>query len=153
MAGAGSESLCVGETSRGGAEAGGGTTATVCDRGTRELAKSRWASRGAGGTMVGAKGAAVRISSRERLGAGGTTALLKRGEVRELAREISGSGATMLGVGRLELRLVVVFSSGEGGTAGVMGKTGAVRVERKPSAGGGPGFGLKASRLATAESE
>ena len=45
------------------------------------------------------------------------------------------------------------FSSGVGGTAFSSGKVGAVRAERNPSAGGGPGFALKASRLATAESE
>ena len=43
------------------------------------------------------------------------------------------------------------FSSGVGATAFTSGKVGAVRAERNPSAGGGPGFALKASRLATAE--
>src|SRR5271167_3806545 len=53
----------------------------------------------------------------------------------------------------LGLRLAEEFSSGEGGTTLIAGRVGAVREERKPSAGGGPGFGLNASRLATAESE
>lgn len=45
------------------------------------------------------------------------------------------------------------FNSGEGGTALIAGRAGAMREERRPSAGGGPGFGLNASRFATAESE
>lgn len=49
--------------------------------------------------------------------------------------------------------LEVEFSSGEGATALIAGKVGATFAERRPSAGGGPGFGLNASRLATAESE
>jgi hypothetical protein len=55
----------------------------------------------------------------------------------------------------LELRVAGEFNSGEGGTAFIViaGSIGAVREERRPSAGGGPGFGLKASRFATAESE
>ena len=69
-AGAGSVSLGVDDTSRGGAETGGGTTSTVCVRGTRELAKSRGVSRGAGAMTVGASGLAVRILSREMFGAG-----------------------------------------------------------------------------------
>jgi hypothetical protein len=51
------------------------------------------------------------------------------------------------------VRLAGEFTSGAGGTGLSAGRTGAVREERSPSAGGGPGFGLKASRLATAESE
>src|ERR1019366_1824171 len=69
-AGAGSVSLGVDDTSRGGAETGGGTTSTVCVRGTRELAKSRGVSRGAGAMTVGASGLALRILSREMFGAG-----------------------------------------------------------------------------------
>ena len=84
-AGAGSDSLGVGDTSRWGVETGGATTSTVCVNGTRELAKSRCASRGAGAMTVGASGFAVRILSRETFGAGGTMAALKAGEVRVLA--------------------------------------------------------------------
>ena len=89
-AGAGSVSLGVDDTSRWGAETGGATTSTVCASGTRELAKSRCVSRGAGAMTVGASGLAVRILSRETFGAGGTivgltTAALKAGEVRVLA--------------------------------------------------------------------
>jgi hypothetical protein len=50
-------------------------------------------------------------------------------------------------------RLADEFNSGEGATALIAGSVGAVREERSPSAGGGPGFGLIASKLATAESE
>src|SRR5208283_6040990 len=69
-AGAGSVSLGVDETSRGGAETGGAITSTVCVSDTRELARSRGASRGAGAITVGASGVAVRILSRETFGAG-----------------------------------------------------------------------------------
>ena len=130
-AGAGNCSLGVDETSRWGAETGGATTSTVCVSGTRELAKSRCASCGAGAITVGASGLAVRILSRETFGAGGM----------------------MLGVSMLDLRLADEFSSGEGATTLIAGRVGAGRAERRPSAGGGPGLGLKASRLATAESE
>ena len=160
-AGAGSVSLGVDETSRCGAETGGATTSTACVRGTRESARSRCVSRGAGATTVGASGLAVRILSRETFGAGGTIAALRVGEVRVGVRETSGAGGMTLVVSVLEVRLVVreedEFNSGEGGTAVIViviaGSVGAMREERRPSAGGGPGFGLKASRLATAESE
>lgn len=59
----------------------------------------------------------------------------------------------MLVVRVLGVRLACEFSSGDGGTTLIAGRVGAVRVERRPSAGGGPGFDLNASRLATAESE
>src|SRR5260221_2600105 len=65
----------------------------------------------------------------------------------------------MLAVGRAVVRLAVweedEFNSGEGGTGLIViaGSVGAMREERRPSAGGGPGFALNASRLATAESE
>ena len=82
---AGSDSLGVDDTSRWGAETGGATTSTVCVNGTRELAKSRCVSRGAGAMTVGASGFAVSILSRETFGAGGTIDVLKAGEVRVLA--------------------------------------------------------------------
>ena len=116
-------------------------------------------SRGAGATTVGASGLAVRILSRETFGAGGTIAAFKVGEVRVAVRETSGAGGMTLVVSALERRVVVweedEFNSGEGGTALVViaGSLGAMREDRRPSAGGGPGFGLNASRLATAESE
>jgi hypothetical protein len=105
--------------------------------------------------MVGASGLAVRILSRETFGAGGTTAAFKIGEVRVGVRETSGAGGMTLLVSALERRLAEEFNSGDGGTALIViaGSIGAMREERRPSAGGGPGFGLKASKLATAESE
>jgi hypothetical protein len=145
--------LGVGDTSRWGAETGGATTSTVCVVGTRELARSRGSSRGAGATTVGASGFAVCILSRETFGAGGTIGVLKVGEVRVVACVTSGAGGTTLVVSALALRLADEFSSGAGCTTAIVGKAGAVRVERRPSAGGGPGFALKASKLATAESE
>src|ERR1019366_4628909 len=117
---AGSDSLGLDDTSRGGAEAGGAITSTVCVNGTRELAKSRCVSRGAGAMTVGASGFAVRILSRETFGAGGMMLVVR-----------------MLGV-----RLVDEFNSGEGGTALIAGSAGAAREERRPSAEGGPGFGF-----------
>lgn len=51
------------------------------------------------------------------------------------------------------LGLRAELSSGEGATALIEGSVGAALAERRPSAGGGPGFDLNASRLATAESE
>jgi hypothetical protein len=99
---------------------------------------------------------AVRILSREIFGAGGTIDEFRVGEVRVGVRETSGAGGMTLVVRTLELvREEEEFNSGEGGTALIViaGSTGAMREERRPSAGGGPGFDLKASRLATAESE
>ena len=155
-AGAGSVSLGVDETSRWGAETGGATTSTVCVRGTRESARSRCVSRGAGATTVGASGLAVRILSRETFGAGATIDEFRVGAVRVGVGETSGAGGMTLVVRTLELvREEEEFNSGEGGTALIViaGSIGAMREERRPSAGGGPGFDLKASRLATAESE
>src|SRR5882762_7386167 len=108
-----------------------------------------------GGTICVASGLAVRILSRETFGAGGTIAAFKIGEVRVGARETSGAGGMTLVVSVLGVCLADEFNSGEGGTALIViaGSIGAMREERRPSAGGGPGFGLNASRLATAESE
>jgi hypothetical protein len=85
MAGVGKVNLGVDDTSRCGAETGGATTSTDCVSGTRELARSRCVSRGAGAITVGASGLAVRILSRETFGAGGTMAELSVGELRVLA--------------------------------------------------------------------
>ena len=102
---------------------------------------------------VGASGFVVRILSRETFGAGGTMTAFKVGEVRVAVWETSGAGGMMFVVRALGVRLADEFNSGEGGTTLMAGRLGAVSVERRPSAGGGPGFDLKASRLATAESE
>lgn len=110
-------------------------------------------SRGAGATTFGARASADRILSLETLGAGGTMAEFNVGELRVRSRETSGAGGTMLGVRLFAARLADEFNSGAGATTFIDGKTGAVSVERRPSAGGGPGFGLNASRFATAESE
>ena len=151
--GAGNDILDVDDISRWGAETGGATTSTVCVVGTRELARSRCSSRGGGAMTVCASGFAVCILSRGTFGAGGTIGVLNVGEVRVLARDTSGAGGTTLAVRAFGFRLADEFSSGAGCTTAIVGKVGAVRVERRPSAGGGPGFALKASRLATAESE
>lgn len=84
MAGAGSESLAVDDMSRGGADTGGATTSTVWVSGTRELAKSRCASLGAGAMTFGASGLALRIWSRETFGAGGTISAFRDSEARLL---------------------------------------------------------------------
>jgi hypothetical protein len=88
-AGAGSAILDVDDTSRAGAETGGATTSAVCANGTRELAKSRCASRGAGAMTFAASGVEVGILSRETFGAGGMTIeltidALRVGDVRVL---------------------------------------------------------------------
>lgn len=153
IAGAGRESSALDDASRGGAETGGATTSTVCVSGTRELAKSRCASRGAGAMMIGASGLAARILSREIFGVGGTISAFRAGELRVRERETSGAGATMLVSRFFGVRLADALTSGAGATGLIAGRTGAVRDERSPSAGGGPGFDLSASRLATAESE
>src|SRR5208282_684507 len=99
------------------------------------------------------------ILSRETLGAGGTMVGFEAGEVRVLACETSGAGGTIVFARLVALRLGdgFEFSSGEGGTGRIVGSAGgrfgATREERNPSAGGGPGLGLKARRLATAASE
>ena len=152
-AGAGRVSFEAEETSRAGAETGGATTSTLCDIGARELARSRCASRGAGATTVCASGFAVRIWSRETLGAGATTEALRLGDVRARVRATSGAGGTILSFKALAARLVGAFTSGEGGTTVISGNEGATSFERSPSAGGGPGSDLKASKFATAESE
>ena len=82
--------------SRRGAETGGATTSTVCVNGTRELAKSRCVSRGAGAITVGASEFALRILSRETFGVGGTIAafnVCNDGEFRVLVLETSGAGS------------------------------------------------------------
>src|SRR5580692_9035945 len=126
MAGVGKVNLGVDDTSRCGAETGGATTSTDCVRGTRELAKSRCVSRGAGAITVGPSGLAVRILSRDTFGAGGTTggwatSAFKMGEVRVLAGETSGAGWTMFGVRFFAARPAEAFSSGEGGTGLIAG--------------------------------
>ena len=150
---AGSDSLAADDMSRGGAETGGATTSTVWVTGVRELARSRCASRGAGAMTVGVSWFGDCILSRDTFGAGGTMLALKVGEVRVAVFDTSGAGAMMVVVRVLAVRLADELRSGEGGTALIAGRVGAVREERKPSAGGGPGLGLIASRLATAESE
>jgi hypothetical protein len=87
---AGNVSLDVDDTSRWGAETGGAITSAVCASGTRELAKSRCASCGAGAmivcpTIVAASASALRILSRATFGAGGMMVALKVGEGRVLA--------------------------------------------------------------------
>jgi hypothetical protein len=79
--------------------------------------------------------------------------VLNAGDVRGLSRETSGAGGMMFVVGPFTERLADELSSGDGATTFIAGKVGAMSEERKPSAGGGPGFALNASRLATAESE
>src|SRR5208337_4404284 len=95
-AAAGNDNLGVDDTSRWSAETGGATTSTVCVVGTRELARSRCSSRGAGAMTVGASGFAVCIRSRETFGAGGTMDVFNVGEVRVLACVTSGAGGTTL---------------------------------------------------------
>jgi hypothetical protein len=124
--------------------------------GTRELAKSRGTSfdksRGAGATTVVAMEFVARILSCATVGAGATGEAVRAGVLRVFAWAISGAGATTFCVMAFLLRLDEEFSSGVGGTALRSGNLGAASEDCKPSAGRGPGFALKARRLATAES-
>lgn len=154
--GAGNESLGLEKRSRGGAETGGATAVVVCERGMRELARSRGTSlgksRGAGATTVVAIAFAERILSGAAFGAGATGDALNAGVLRVFTWATSGAGATTFAVKPFCLRLDAEFTSGEGGTGLTAGNLGATSDDWSPSAGGGPGIGLKASRLATAES-
>jgi hypothetical protein len=152
-AGAGNDNLEEVDTSRGGAETGGATTSAVAVSGERELARSRCASLGGGAITDGFIESPLRILLRVTSGAGATTGVLKAGVVRVLVWDTSGAGGTTLAVRSSCLRLTAEFSSGVGGTTAALGSAGATSLDRKPSAGGGPGRGLKASRFATAESE
>jgi len=152
-AGAGSESLEFCVASRWGAETGGATTSAVCVKGTRELARSLCSSRTGGAMTVEVSELPVRILSRETFGVGGTMGVLKEDDVRLLELAISGAGAMTFIAGLLVERMVDEFNSGDGAATVIEGRVGAVSAERKPSAGGGPASALKASRLATAESE
>lgn len=147
-AGTGSDSFGAKAASRPGAETGGATTFTVCCRGARELAKSCGVSCGAGATTLVASAFAARSLSRFTSGAGVIGDGFIVGVLRVFACEISGAGGTMFVV-RLWARLPAC-TSGVGGTALISGRSGANSFEPSPSAGGGPGFGLKASRFATA---
>jgi hypothetical protein len=151
--GAGNVSLDMADVSRCGADTGGATTSVVCVNDDRELAKSRWASVGAGATTEGLIGVALRILSRVTSGAGAITGAFTVGRERGLACDTSGAGAITLAVRLSGLRVRAEFNSGVGGTTRGVDKAGATRDERSPSAGGGPGRGLKASRFATEESE
>src|ERR1700688_3769212 len=134
--GAGSVSFELDVASRRGAETAGATTSTVCVSGTRELARSRWASRGAGAITVGASGSADCILSRATLGVvgvGGMMALFSAGAARLLLRETSGAGAMTFVSSPWAERLVDAFNSGEGGVMFIAGRVGAVREDRKPS--------------------
>lgn len=83
------------------------------------------------------------------MGAGGTTAAFRAGAVRDLLADTVGAGGTT----EFRLRLVRdcsrVTLSGAGGIT-FAGRLGATSAECRPSVGGGAGFDLKASRLATA---
>ena len=155
--GGGATTACCGsaslgaERSRAGAETGGAITSTACATVARELAKSCGVACGAGATTFIATGLAERSLSRATSGAGATSVGFIDGVLRVLACVTSGAGGATL-VDRLWPRLSEARNSGEGGTGFMGGSSGALSFERMPSVGGGPGFGLMASRFATAES-
>jgi hypothetical protein len=151
--GGGSVSFAVVEVSRCGDDTGGATTLVVCVIDERELAKSRWASLGAGAITDGAIEFALRNWSRFTSGAGAITGLFTVGSERWSVLETSGVGAIAFAVRLFGLRVRAEFNSGVGGTTVGTGKAGAARVDRSPSAGGGPGIDLNASRFATDESD
>src|SRR5713101_6335152 len=107
---------------------------------------------GAGAMMLVFKDGAISVCSDRTLGAGGTIAGFRAGAPRDCAEERLGAGGTTeLSVSPSRDRSRVTFT-GAGATT-FAGRLGAVREECKPSAGSGPGFDLKASRLATAAME
>jgi hypothetical protein len=100
------------------------------------------------GTRIGV------ISLRGALGLGGTMAAFKGSAERILSRCASGVGGTMLAlnIGARCALLLSLRTSGVGATT-AWSRVGARCDDFSPSAGAGPGTGLNASRLATAESD
>jgi hypothetical protein len=150
-AGAGNDIFRFTADSRGGAETGGAITSVVCERGVRELAKSRGVSCGAGATTGLGSEFAARNLSGTASGAGRISDGLITGRFRVFACETSGGGATIVVDRLLSVRPGDELKSGEGSTAFIAGNVGAVR-DRNPSLGGGPGFAFSANRFATAAS-
>ncbi len=172
--GAGRLSFELREVSRSGAETGGGTTAVsfIC---TRVGETSRLMAAGAGGITLALRAGVERAWSREmRVDAGRITLASKEGAAMVRSRETLGAGAMIVGSRDGATSACSDRTSGAGGTtaafragavrdlfeetlgAGAItlaGRLGAVREECRPSAGGGPGLALKASRLATAPME
>jgi hypothetical protein len=114
--GVGKVNLALADVSRCGAETGGATTLAVCVSDDRELARSRWASVGAGAMTEGLIWVALRILSRVTSGAGATTDALSEGIERVWEWETSGAGAIRLAVRLSDLRVRAEFNSGVGGT-------------------------------------
>ncbi len=155
----GSESFAVDEDARSrvGAETGGATTSVVCESCVRELARSRGVL-GAGATTVEAIAFDARSFSAVTFGAGAITVDVIAA-LRRVSCTTSGAGATTLAARLACLRLAELASllrSGAGGTGATFARAfesaGAASLACIPSAGGGPGIGLNASRFATAES-
>jgi hypothetical protein len=171
--GAGIVSRALCEVSRSGEETGGGmiVVLVIC---TAERETSRLTAPGAGGMMLAFIAGAERERSRERFGAGATTEGTSCGATRVRSRDTLGAGAMTgarteefksgavcgrsretFGAGGITdsterpLRVKSRVTSGAGATT-FAGKFGTLRDERMPCDGGGPGFGLIASRLATA---
>lgn len=120
----GRDNLDADEESRAGAETEGATTFTVCESGTRELARSRGVSCGAGATAEVASILVARILSRVTSGTGAINVGFMTGVVRVLTCETSGVGGMTLEFRLVGLRLPD-RKSGDGGTGLVAGKTGA----------------------------
>ena len=126
-AGSVSRGCCLVDCS--GAETGGGITATACEPGMGTKISRRGAL-GLGGTMAAFSDGVERILSRCASGVGGMTFAFNIGARCALSLRTSGVGATAASV-----------------IAGTRNE------DFRPSAGAGPGIGLNASRLATAESD
>jgi len=107
---------------------------------------------GAGAIMLLFKAGAMSVRSDGTFGAGGTTAEFRAGRLRELAAAILGAGGTteFSETPRRDWSRDTLTGAG---AITFAGRLGAVREECSPSVGGGPGFGLKASKLATAPVE
>src|SRR5208282_1449817 len=125
-----------------------------------QLLRSRLTCDGGGATTAGAGRASFGVDETSRGGAetgGAITSTVCDNGTRELATSLgvlTGAGAMTVGASGVADRIFVSSREtfGAGGITAA-GKVGATSDERKPSAGGGPGSGLKASRLATAASE
>jgi hypothetical protein len=163
-----------GETSRLTDEGAGGTTPrlragadrdwsreTLVDAGAItlefEVGAARDRSRetsGAGAMMLVFSDGAMSVCSEWTVGAGGTTAAFRAGAVRDLSAEMFGAGGTIeLGSRTRPARDWSRARLSWAGGITLVGRLGATSEECRPSAGGGPGWDLKASRLATAMEE
>jgi len=151
-AGAGNVSFADKFVSRSGAETGGGTTSILLATVTLAANGSRCNPEGGGGTTVVVSAGAVRVVPCETCGGGAIIVAVNAGVDLELPCATCGAGGITLAGASDGAINEVLIGSGGGGTA-VDGKAIERGVDRKPSAGAGPGILLTARRFATALSD